>query len=191
MFVPQDLQILLREGHELGCHTFDHCHPWETSPRDFEASLLANRRALAELLPQTLFRSMSYPLSIPTARNKRIAGRYFDCCRGRGDFSNVGTADLNFLASYFLERKLGGPEAALKAIAKNRQQRGWLIFSTHDIGDDPTPYGWTPGYFETVVRAAAESGARILPVIQAWDLLCSAPYAETAKQSRPTLFREI
>jgi peptidoglycan/xylan/chitin deacetylase (PgdA/CDA1 family) len=171
MFLAGDIETLLRNGHELGCHTFDHCHPWETPPERFEASLVQNQRALTALFPQAVFRTMSYPLKVPSPGNKRIAGRHFDCCRGRGDRSNLGTVDLNFLASYFLERKLGGPQAALKAIEENRVQRGWLIFSTHDLSADPTPYGWTPEYFETVVRAAAESGARILPVLSALESL--------------------
>jgi peptidoglycan/xylan/chitin deacetylase (PgdA/CDA1 family) len=171
MFVKEDLEALLRDGHELGCHTFDHCHPWDTSPEQFEASLIANQRALTALFPQAIFHSMSYPFSVPTPRNKSIAGRMFDCCRGRGDFSNAGTADLNFLSSHFLERKLGGPEAALQAIEKNRKECGWLIFSTHDLSADPTPFGWTPEHFEAVVRAAVNSGARILPVVETWKRL--------------------
>lgn len=171
MFVKEDLEELLQHGHELGCHTFDHCNSWETSPERFHTSLITNQRALTVVLPQAIFRSMSYPFSVPTPRNKCIAGRLFECCRGRGDFMNAGTADLNFLSSHFLERKLGGPDAALHAIEKNRKECGWLIFSTHDLSDDPTPFGWTPGYFETVVRAAVGSGACILPVVEAWKRL--------------------
>ena len=174
MFVAEDLETLFREGHELGCHTYEHCNPWETSGERFAASLDENQRALTALFPHAVFRSMSYPFTVPAPRNKRIAGRHFRCCRGRGERSNTGQVDASFLASCFLEMKLGGPEVALKAIEENRGMGGWLIFSTHDLSDDPTPYGWRPDYFETVVRAAAESGARILPVIEAWEQLTSS-----------------
>src|SRR5262245_43876365 len=30
MFHREDLQSLLERGHELGCHTFDHCHSYDT-----------------------------------------------------------------------------------------------------------------------------------------------------------------
>ncbi|HSR10529.1 MAG TPA: polysaccharide deacetylase family protein, partial [Thermodesulfobacteriota bacterium] len=29
IFTAADLQDLFAAGHELGCHTFDHCHSWE------------------------------------------------------------------------------------------------------------------------------------------------------------------
>src|SRR5438309_11479744 len=39
IFLPEDLKDLLGQGHELGCHTFAHCHPWETQPTAFDASI--------------------------------------------------------------------------------------------------------------------------------------------------------
>jgi hypothetical protein len=56
-------------------------------------------------------------------------------------------------------------------IDRNRQARGWLVLSTHDVSDTPTPYGCTPDLFERVVRWAADSGARILPVAAALTTL--------------------
>ena len=40
IFEREDLQELIRQGHELACHTFDHCDSWETTPAEFEASIL-------------------------------------------------------------------------------------------------------------------------------------------------------
>src|SRR5437868_1211537 len=44
--VAGDLAALVEQGHELGCHTFSHCHSWETEPQAFEDSVLENRAAL-------------------------------------------------------------------------------------------------------------------------------------------------
>src|SRR5213594_3979784 len=33
MFVLDDLKMLFECGHELGCHTFSHCHSWSTETR--------------------------------------------------------------------------------------------------------------------------------------------------------------
>src|SRR5438874_5730252 len=41
--VLDDLMRILAEGHELGCHTFSHCHSWETDTRMFEDAIIKNR----------------------------------------------------------------------------------------------------------------------------------------------------
>ena len=51
IFSEEDLSEVLARGHELGCHTFDHCHAWKTHPTAFEQSILKNRWALRQLLP--------------------------------------------------------------------------------------------------------------------------------------------
>src|SRR2546422_1082905 len=35
IFSEEDLHETLARGHELGCHTFDHCHAWNTHPKVF------------------------------------------------------------------------------------------------------------------------------------------------------------
>ena len=97
IFMQQDLPALLRMGHELGCHTWGHCHPWTTPVEDWEVSIRRNQNSLAKIVPGAKMRSMSYPLSVPTAANKKVCERYFDCSRGRGDFVNAGIADRYLL----------------------------------------------------------------------------------------------
>src|SRR5580765_796642 len=50
IFVPEDVSALVARGHELGCHTFAHCHSWETRTREFERSILENQAALETLV---------------------------------------------------------------------------------------------------------------------------------------------
>jgi len=171
MFVREDLEILSQGGHELGCHTFGHCDAAETEPRVFEESIVQNQRALSALCPGVFFRTLSYPINQPRARTKQKAEQHFVCCRGGGQTFNVGTADLNCLFSHFLEQSRDNPQAVRNLIDENRRACGWLIFSTHDISEVPTPWGCTPDFFEDVVRCAVNSGARILPVVQAWEVL--------------------
>lgn len=171
MFVPEDLNALFAQGHELGCHTFGHYDSWKTETGIFEDSIIENKRALSELCPEASFKTFSYPIQPPRIRTKRKVARHFACCRGGGQTFNAGTADLNYLFSYFLEKSRGYPAEVKNLIERNRQDRGWLIFSTHDISKDPTPFGCTPDYFEDIVQCAVASGARILPVVQAWEAL--------------------
>lgn len=174
IFLPEDLKQLQQQGHELGCHTFGHRDAWKTNPAEFEDSLLENRRALNELLPGTSFQTMSYPKNVPRASTKRRTGRYFVCCRGGGQTFNVGTADLNCLSAFFLEKSRHAPEVVRELIDDNRRARGWLILATHDVCASPSPFGCTPDFFEDIVRYAVNSGARIMPVINACKTLSNS-----------------
>jgi peptidoglycan/xylan/chitin deacetylase (PgdA/CDA1 family) len=174
MFLPEDLPLLFQQGHEIGCHTFDHCHSWDTSSSVFEDSILKNHRALQAFSPGGSFKSFSYPISPPRPQNKQLAGKHFLSCRGGDQKINFERADLNYLFSSFLEKNRENFSAVQDQIDRNKRNRGWLIFSTHDVSESPTPYGCTPAFFERVVQAALNSGARILPVAEAVDALRKA-----------------
>ena len=178
IFVLDDLTALLEQRHELGCHTFSHCHSWQTEKEVFEDSITQNRAALTELVPGAEFKSFSYPISEPRPMIKRIIAKHFLCCRGGGQTLNVGMADLNQLAAYFLERSRDNIQAVRNLIDVNRDARGWVIFATHDVSPNPSPFGCTPEFFENVVRYAVGSGARILPVVRALDAIRGSGLSE-------------
>ena len=171
MFVFEDLPTLVERGHELGCHTFSHCHSWHTDAKAFEESIVRNNEALREILPGVELRSFSYPISEPRPLTKARASTHFQSCRAGGQTLNLRRADLNQLSSYFLEKSRHNIQPIKDLIDYNRRSHGWLIFATHDISERPTPYGCTPEVFEEVVRYAASSAARILPVSGALEAL--------------------
>jgi len=183
MFQAEDLQELLHLGHELGCHTFGHCHSWNTPSEIYERAIVENQKALTQVLPGITFETFAYPFSAPNLGVKRAAGRYFACCRGGGlstrrgfpqaggQTFNSGVTDLNLLCAVFLEKIRDNPKAVKTLIDQNARARGWLIFATHDVRDRPSRFGCTPGFFEQVVRWSLESGARILPVGKALEVL--------------------
>lgn len=174
MFLREDLNFLFEQGHELGCHTFGHCDAWETEPDVFEESTIENRQVLNKLVPGAAFQTLSYPISVPRARTKQKVAKHFLCCRCGGQTFNAGNVDLNYLSAFFLEQSRDDPEKVKQLIEQNRRVRGWLIFATHDICENPTPFGCTPDFFEDIVKCAVNSGARILPVVQAWEALRSS-----------------
>jgi peptidoglycan/xylan/chitin deacetylase (PgdA/CDA1 family) len=178
IFVTDDIKQVIEQGHELGCHTFGHCHSLETTPRAFEDSVIRNSRALSEVVPGTVFKSFSYPISGPRLGTKRRVSRYFRCCRGGGQTFNTDTADLNLLKAFFLEKSRDNPGFVKEVIARNCRARGWLIFASHDISETPTPYGCTPSFLEDIIKYSVDSGARILPVSKALDAICGDIWGE-------------
>jgi len=180
IFAPADLDRLLQRGHELGCHTFSHSHAWDTPTRTFELSILQNRLALAKLHPGLEFKSFSYPISVPWPLTKSRTSKYFLCCRGGGQTTNVGMTDLNQLSAFFLEKSRNNMRAVEDLIARNREERGWLILATHDVSDSPTPFGCTPQFFEKIVRFSVDSGALILPIVATLERLRASSSVEMA-----------
>ena len=189
MYVAEDLKELVHQGHELGCHTFGHCHSWNTPSHVYEAAIIENQQALTEVLPGALFQTFAYPHSAPRLAVKKVAARHFRCCRGGGmkagrylhrhaaggQTFNCGVADLNYLCAFFLEMSRDNPQAVKSLIDQNARAPGWLIFATHDVCAAPSPFGCTSDFFEQVVQWSMASGARILPVVKALEVVQAAP----------------
>jgi len=182
-FHQGDLRQLIDSGHELGCHTHDHFHAWETTRLLFEQSIVRNMTKLQELVPGAIMKTLSYPKSCPRPGNKRAAEKHFLCCRG-GSLGfrdlreetkikqvafNFGLRDANSLQGFFLEQ---APDSATvkTLIDENRSEGGWLILATHDVSGTPSNLGCTAQFFEEIVRHASKSGAKLLPVAEAWGL---------------------
>jgi len=171
-----DLIRAVTAGHELGCHTFDHKDPWTTKTEVFEKSVLKNRQALASVLPNTVFSTFAYPLCGPKPATKSRIGKLFNCCRGGGQTYNFGLTDFNLLKAFFLDvRNEDTIDTVRHLIDRNSECRGWLIFATHDVDDNPSRYGCTKEFFQEVVAYAASTGALLLPVGRAYDQIKMMP----------------
>jgi peptidoglycan/xylan/chitin deacetylase (PgdA/CDA1 family) len=162
IFHPDDLHPLLARGHEIGCHTFDHLPAWETAPTTYDGSVARNAVALSEFALEAKFVTHSYPISYPRPGTKRRLAHRFHACRGGGQTINQGMVDLNYLNSFFLEQSRDDLDAVERIISRNAVERGWLVFSTHDVCNRPTRFGCNPSFFEKVVQCSVKSGANIL-----------------------------
>jgi peptidoglycan/xylan/chitin deacetylase (PgdA/CDA1 family) len=170
-----DLARAVDEGGELGCHTFDHLDAWHTSSTAFMASVVRNGEALHRILPGARFTTFAYPKSGAKLSIKSELGNTFMCCRGGGQATNAGSADLNLLKACFVDRRTGiNTESIRTLLDDNADRRGWLILATHDVAADPSPYGCTPEFLEAIVQYASRSGALFLPVGEACARLMSS-----------------
>jgi peptidoglycan/xylan/chitin deacetylase (PgdA/CDA1 family) len=167
IFESDEIPLAFHRGHELGCHTFAHCHAYDTPASIFEGSIIQNRLALQRLLPEASFKTLSYPISCPSPAAKKRSGKHFLACRGGGQTFNVGIIDLNHLHAFFIEQSRDYPKVIENMIETNCAASGWLIFATHDVCANPTRYGCTPSLFEHIVTRCIESGACVLSVSSA------------------------
>jgi peptidoglycan/xylan/chitin deacetylase (PgdA/CDA1 family) len=167
-----DVKALLADGHELGCHTYEHLDGCNSSIDAFERSIRQNRAALADVVPAVELPTFAYPLDGPVLSIKRAVGTHFVGCRGGGQTFNSGVIDLNLLKAYFLDwRNRGNLDAVREVVDRNAAARGWLIFATHDVAAEPSRYGCLPEFFEEAVRLSIASGARVVPMMRACEAL--------------------
>ncbi len=171
LFTFEDLVKTVETGHELGCHTYAHCPAWETPSQAFEDSVTENRRELARLLPRGSFPTLSYPISCPRPSTKRRMSRYFKCCRAGGQRYNLGKVSATAVSAFFIEQARGDLDAMKRLIDDNARDGGWLVFATHDVESRPTRYGCTAEIFQALVRHSVASGAKLLPVADAWSMV--------------------
>lgn len=165
-----DLERALAEGHDLGCHTFDHVDAWTCTRKAYLSSVDRNREALSTWYPGQQFKSFAYPKSGATFSVKRELEQRFYGCRGGGQTFNVqGVIDLNLLKACFIDQRTGFDLAAAEALVQaNALQRGWLILAAHAIADDAgSAFACAPKLIESLLRLCADSGSRVLSVAAA------------------------
>ena len=166
-FSAEDLAILLRDGHELGSHTFDHLSCRSSSFRDFQANVMKGMKAVDHLTGEGLPHQFSYPSGHVTFQAKRRIGAHFSSCRGIISGINESPVDLNLLRANSLYSCCFDLDVIDRLFETNEKCKGWLIFYTHDISENPSSFGCKPGEFESVVKLAVKRQVAILPVGQA------------------------
>jgi peptidoglycan/xylan/chitin deacetylase (PgdA/CDA1 family) len=71
-FTTADLEHLLEEGHELGCHTFEHVDVSSISITRLRDSVRENAASLERLLPAAKLPTFTYPLGQVSLAAKRV-----------------------------------------------------------------------------------------------------------------------
>jgi peptidoglycan/xylan/chitin deacetylase (PgdA/CDA1 family) len=158
---------LHRQGHEIACHTFSHTRTTDLDAAALAAEIEDNRRYLLALDPSIKIENFAYPYGIGSVLRKGQLGKIFQSSRGIIPGANSGVVDLQFLrATPLIDRDIdrdGIDRAFDEAVAKN----GWLIFYSHDVATEPSPYGCSPSLLRHALDAASHRNVRILSVADA------------------------
>lgn len=163
MFDIADLQAAHAQGHEIACHTYHHRDCARLMPSDIADEIDRNAVALAGVLGAPAIENFAYPFGGVSISAKSELATRFASCRGTGRGINHGTTDLADLLSTSLYNSTFDRERLCQLIDDAQAQSGWLIFYTHDVADEPSPFGCTPAQFQSIVAYAAQN-APVLPV---------------------------
>ena len=77
---------------------------------------------------------------------------------------NAGIVDLAQLKAEPLERRSWRADLIEGKVAEAVARKGWLILFTHDVSEEPSPYGCTPAMLEHALACLRDAGVEVLPV---------------------------
>lgn len=155
---------LHRRGHEIACHTFSHSRTTDLGRTELAAEIEANRRFLLTLDPSIRIENFAYPYGLGSLFRKRQLSTMFRSSRSIVPGVNSAVIDLQFLrATPLIDRHIdydGIDRLFDETVTKN----GWLIFYSHDVAAEPSPYGCTPSLLRHALDAATKRGVEIMTV---------------------------
>jgi peptidoglycan/xylan/chitin deacetylase (PgdA/CDA1 family) len=160
---PYDIDSLLSDGHELGCHTFSHTSCRGVPRRSFERDVQKGRDAIRKMTGCDAA-NFAYPYGHVTVNLKKRIGLQMSSCRGIYGGINGPVADLNLLRANSLYGDVDRLAESESLLSENERRRGWLIFYTHDVSPNPSLFGCTPALLGRTISLAVEKSHRIASV---------------------------
>src|ERR1700710_1796050 len=168
MVDSDDVVALHRGGHEIACHTFSHKRACDLDAETLNAEIEHNQQYLRSLDSSIRIENFAYPFGCGSFVRKRQLKTVFRSCRSIVPGVNSGDVDLQFLrAMPLIERRIDR-DGSQRAFAQAKTANGWLIFYTHDVADEPSPYGCSPALLNEALEAASR---RKIPVMNMAEAL--------------------
>jgi peptidoglycan/xylan/chitin deacetylase (PgdA/CDA1 family) len=163
-FTPRDLAQIRDAGHEIGCHTYSHEYGTQVASSALEADVDRNQDFVRGQLGDYPLTSFAYPYGDVSPRTKWLFSRRFATSRGIRRGVNAGVIDLAQLKAIGLEHQAWDPAAVERAVEAAVRRKGWIIFFTHDVSDQPSRFGATPQMLDHALTSVRAAGIDVLPV---------------------------
>jgi peptidoglycan/xylan/chitin deacetylase (PgdA/CDA1 family) len=169
-FTAEDLQRIHEEGHEIGCHTFSHEPLAHKSKAYVVDEVKRNAEFVDKLLPGYRLSTFAYPFGNVRLPQKIIMSTQYGICRGIWPGLNRRRMDFGELRTIALRPHLPSTAELSMWLDRAQASKAWLIFFTHDVSDDPGPWGYTRRDFADLLDAVAQRGLKVLPMKNAAGL---------------------
>ena len=163
----EDIIALHRRGHEIACHTFSHKRACDLDAETLSAEIARNQQYLRSLDASIRIENFAYPFGYGSFVRKRQLKTVFKSCRSIVPGVNSGTVDLQFLRAMPLIDRRIDRDGIERAFDEAQTANGWLIFYTHDVADEPSPYGCSPALLNEALEAASRRKIPVLNMAEA------------------------
>jgi hypothetical protein len=108
--------------------------------------------------------SFAYPHGHASIAAKNLIGRRFPVARGIWFGVNKRRVDFAQLRAVSLEQSFEHRTEVMTALDDAMASNGWILFFTHDVSDNPSPYGCRPDDLARIIEAVLDRGIEILPM---------------------------
>jgi peptidoglycan/xylan/chitin deacetylase (PgdA/CDA1 family) len=163
----EDVVALHRQGHEIACHTFSHKRACDLDAGALSAEVARNQQYLRSLDASIRIENFAYPFGYGSFVRKRQLKTIFRSCRSIVPGLNSGAVDLQFLRAMPLIDRRIDRDGIERAFDETQTANGWLIFYTHDVADQPSPYGCSPSLLNEALEAASRRKIPVLNMAEA------------------------
>lgn len=164
-FAPKDDAIaLLKNGHEIACHTYSHMDCGSSPAEAVEADVNRNVAELAAWgapTPETF----AYPYGDVSHGAKAALARRYGLLRALHKGLIEKGTDLHQAPAVGIEGP-DGEKIALAWLEKAISRKAWIILYTHDVEETPSPWGCTPGALERLADRALAAGCDVVTVAE-------------------------
>jgi hypothetical protein len=117
--------------------------------------------------PSIRIENFAYPYGTGSVSRKGQLGKTFRSSRGILPGVNSGIVDLQYLrATPLIERQID-PDGIERAFDEAVDKNGWLIFYSHDVTAEPSPYGCSPSLLRHALEAASRRKILNLSIAEA------------------------
>lgn len=152
---------LAARGHEIGCHSHGHVDAHRTEGATLLADSARNVAALTALGGSARHFAFPYGEVSPVAK-ARLADCYGSLRGVHAGLMQDGS-DLNQLPAVGIEGE-DGEAIARRWIDRAVESGSWLILFTHDVSDQPSPWGCTPAALDRLAAYARDAGCDLKTV---------------------------
>jgi peptidoglycan/xylan/chitin deacetylase (PgdA/CDA1 family) len=163
-----DISSAYSAGHDIGCHTYSHLDLRKTRLQDYVSDCEENTRQLASILGVKSVDHFAYPFGRVRLLAKKSLRHRYKTLRTIEHGINVGATDMSHLRTVSLCSNSFDRTAVSEVIQKNAEERGWVIFCSHDIEETPSEWGSSLDDLEWVVSQCMKEDAEILTVRDAY-----------------------
>lgn len=168
------LRTIWANGHEIGCHTYSHPAVRYMSLDELGMELDRNLSVLKKINSGIVVRNFAYPYGDLSVRTKRYLEGRFDSCRSSHAGINSVVADLGALDAWPLQNSSVNRTKIAEITAETARSRGWLIFYSHDVAEQPSKFGVSPDLLELAVSTAEKVGCVVTTVADGLKLIGGA-----------------